>query len=84
MNNIYTNTANIPLTPFVFDKIYTSTEKLDPIDDGVFLGRYVLVKYDTEGTLSEVYQKQNINDELTYVLIAKFYLNPSPITWKTF
>ena len=84
MSDLYSGHVNIPLTPFVFDKIYTSQEALNPEGDGVYLGRYVLLQYDTEGALSEVYQKQSVDGELIYTLVAKFYLNPSPITWKTF
>jgi hypothetical protein len=84
MNNIYSNNVNVPLTPFVFDRVYENPTSLNAKEDGVLLGRYVLLKYDNQNTLSEVYQKQYVDNELEYILVAKFYLNPSPIAWKSF
>jgi hypothetical protein len=83
MNNLYSGNVNLPLTPFIFDKIYQVGEALD-VNDGVFVNRYVLVKNDTQDTRSEVYQKIMENGEVKYIRIAKFYLDPPPLYWKTF
>ena len=47
--SFYGNITNINQTSFTFDKIYPNrcTMEYNTIGDGVFIGRYVLVEYDT-------------------------------------
>lgn len=49
MTGFYGNINNINKSTFQFDKIYTSRDAMEKgcSGDGVFIGRYVLVKYDT-------------------------------------
>lgn len=49
MNNFYSNLPNTSRSQFQFDKIYPNrmTMELHAKDDEVFVGRYVLVEYDT-------------------------------------
>jgi hypothetical protein len=45
----YGNITNVNNTTFAFDKIYPNRKEMDEncVNDGIFIGRYVLVEYDT-------------------------------------
>lgn len=62
--SFYGNITNTSRTQFQFDRIYSSRSAMDKaaLGDGVFIGRYVLVEYDTD--VSAVYKIQVYrNDE---------------------
>ena len=69
MSNFYSAYA-FPNTPFVFDKVYTSEETVDGLNDkaktdGVFITRYILVdKYEDENKV--VFQKRLGEDNQVY------------------
>ena len=54
----YGNITNTSRTQFQFDKIYSSRRVMEEsmVGDGVFIGRYVLVEYDSDVT--NVYKQQ--------------------------
>jgi len=45
--SIYGKVARVPSSPFLFDKIYSSRAEMEEAcpNDGVYVGRYVLVSY---------------------------------------
>lgn len=62
MNYFYGNTINP--SQFQFDKIYPNRKEMDEncSNDGVFIGRYILIKYDTNKEISRIYignEKEN-------------------------
>ena len=65
----YGKVTNINNTSFVFDKIYPNRYTMDNkcVDDGVFVGRFVLVEYDNDPI---VYYKKLYTTDNTY-----FYFN---------
>lgn len=56
MSNFYGINNNIPLTPFVFDKVYNKSKDID-INDGVFVGRYIFCNENR--TVYQKYCKEN-------------------------
>lgn len=60
----YGNITNTNKTSFNFDKVYPNRYLMDQwaTTDGVFLGRYVLVEYDTE-TKKEDYSTDSVYPE---------------------
>lgn len=65
----YGKVTNINNTSFVFDKIYPNRYMMDNkcVDDGVFVGRFVLVEYDNDPI---IYYKKLYTTDNTY-----FYFN---------
>lgn len=87
MNNIYSGNINIPLTPFVFDKIYVNVPSVNDLllnDDDVYIGRYVLEKRDENGKYNRVFQKQYINNQPCYILIANYDAPEETLSWQIF
>lgn len=66
----YGNITNTSKTQFTFDRIYANRATMDSnaISDGVFIGRYVLVEYDSESVdfYQVAYRDKNNNFYLTY------------------
>lgn len=46
-NTIYGGLGSYPATPFLIDKVYNNRKEMDDAcaEDGVFLGRYVMIRY---------------------------------------
>lgn len=63
----YGNITNTNRTQFVFDKIYPNREEMDKsvTEDGVFVGRYVLIDYN-EGLLQDNYYDNYAKDREKY------------------
>lgn len=83
MSSFYGDTTRLPMTPFYFDKIYTSKEEMEQDISNIFLNRYVLLKKENDEMIDpqdeqqkkiyvsgEVYQKQYIDNNEKFVLIA--------------
>lgn len=83
MSSFYGDTTRLPMTPFQFDKIYTSEEDMEQDINNIFLNRYVLLKKENDEMIDpqdeqqkkiyvsgEVYQKQYIDNNEKFVLIA--------------
>lgn len=65
MGGFYGNITNTSKTQFQFDKIYPSRYEMDKnaLADGVYLGRHVLIEYDSEhhlDTFLRVYMKSGV------------------------
>lgn len=67
--SFYGNIKRVNSSPFIFDKYYPNRKAMDtacnqPGGDGVYIGRYVLVKYTTDGN-GTYYDKyiQSINND---------------------
>ena len=63
----YGNITNTSQTTFQFDRIYSNRLEMEVNcpNDGIFVGRYVLVEYDDEASFPVVYKINN-----------KFYTTP--------
>lgn len=59
----YGNVSNITRSTFQFDKIYPNRAAMDPLNDGVFVGRYVLVEYDYENDGKDIISKESEGEE---------------------
>lgn len=59
----YGNITNTSKTTFQFDKIYPNKLSMDANvnNDGIFIGRYVLVEYDQDAAYPIIYTKDGIN-----------------------
>lgn len=59
----YGNITNTSNTTFQFDKIYPNRLSMDANvnNDGIFIGRYVLVEYDQDAAYPIIYTKDGIN-----------------------
>lgn len=64
----YGNITNVSRTQFQFDKIYPNRHEMEvgKLTDGVFLGRYVLIEYDSDYHLDTFLRVQMKNDRAYY------------------
>lgn len=80
--NALGNSAN-SATPFYFDKIYPNRKTMDEQvnDDGVYLGRYVLVKYSDDDIWTNYYQTFRDNNEQIICKIETNLINAQKNQW---
>ena len=64
----YGNIGNTTTSSFTFDKTYPNRKTMDisALDDGVFIGRYVLIEYDTNDTSFYTQLYKNENDDFYF------------------
>ena len=73
----YGNITNTSKTQFQFDLTYSSRVQMEKLckNDGVYIGRYVLVDYDTDPNkiIKDVYRKGNLADfkEKDFLYVSK-------------
>jgi hypothetical protein len=66
----YGNITNTSQTQFSFDRVYTSRAEMEGSanNDGVFIGRYVLIEYDTDYSykdFKQAYRRSNATEGVT-------------------
>ena len=68
----YGNMSSVTKASFQFDKIYPNRHEMDlnASNDGVFVGRYVLVDYDRSDDISQIVdpKKSDISDEIAQII----------------
>jgi hypothetical protein len=79
----YGNITNTSQTQFSFDRTYTSRTEMDGSanNDGVFVGRYVLIEYDTEYSSEDYKQAYRSNDETENVILYLDYTLEKPVQY---
>ena len=76
-NTIYGGLGSYPATPFLIDKVYNNRTEMDENceNDGVFLGRYVMIRYCEENYDQEarrtLHNKVGYDDEQEYYLLEE-------------
>ena len=75
--SFYGNIKRVNSSPYVFDKIYANRKEMDnaAAEDGIYIGRYVLVKYTYDSINKTYFDKYQLNENNEKVINDNYSSN---------